>query len=85
VLAERYPEYGKEIIAGARHAFVHGNHLADVAAIAVVLGGALVVFFGYPTADDERRLMKEYAAKGINFPSCFASSSRTAGATRGER
>lgn len=61
VLAERYPEYGKEIIAGARDAFVHGDHLAYSAAIAVVLGGALVVFFGYPTADDERRLMKEYA------------------------
>ncbi|MGY3554742.1 MFS transporter [Williamsia sp. R60] len=64
VLAERYPEYGKEVIAGARDAFVHGDHLAYAAAIAVVLGGAVVVFFGYPKVDDERRLMKEYARDG---------------------
>ena len=64
VLAERYPQYSKEIIAGARDAFVHGDHLAYAAAIAVVLGGALVVFFGYPKVDDERRLMKQYASEG---------------------
>jgi MFS transporter, DHA2 family, multidrug resistance protein len=61
-VAARYPQYSKQIIAGAKTAFLKGDDWAYLAAIIAVLAGAALVFFLFPRKDDERRLLGEYAA-----------------------
>lgn len=61
-VAEQYPQYAQQITAAARQAFQHGDRWAYAAGALAVLGGALLVFFLFPTRDDERRLLAEYHA-----------------------
>jgi DHA2 family multidrug resistance protein-like MFS transporter len=61
-VAGQYPQYSKQIIAGAKASFLKGDDWAYLAAIIAVLAGAALVFFLFPRKDDERRLLGEYAA-----------------------
>jgi MFS transporter, DHA2 family, multidrug resistance protein len=58
--AKQYPHYSAQIIAGAKKAFLDGDQWAYTAGIVAVLLGAVLVFFAFPKADDERRLLASY-------------------------
>jgi len=60
-IAGQYPQYKDQIIAGARDAFLQGDHWAYIAGIAAVLFGAAVIFRYFPKKDEEQRLLAEYA------------------------
>ena len=58
--AQQYPQYSKQIIAGAKTGFMNCADWAYTAGfIAVVIGAALVFFF-FPRNRDEKRLLAEY-------------------------
>ncbi|OZE82021.1 MFS transporter [Rhodococcus sp. 15-649-1-2] len=59
-MAERYPQYGDQIIDAARQAFLDGDQRSYAAAIAVVVVGAVLVFFAFPRHDEEKRLLAHY-------------------------
>jgi EmrB/QacA subfamily drug resistance transporter len=61
--AARYPQYSKQIIAGAKTAFLAGDQWAYLAGIVAVVLGAVIVFFFFPKADRERALLAEYHAE----------------------
>jgi MFS family permease len=58
--AKQYPQYSKQIIAGAKTGFLNGADLAYTAGIVAVLLGAVLVFFFFPKHREERRLLAEY-------------------------
>ena len=61
--AQRYPQYGQQIIDGAKTAFLNGDQWAYLAGIvAVLLGAALVAIF-FPKRDKERELLASYRAQ----------------------
>jgi MFS transporter, DHA2 family, multidrug resistance protein len=61
-IAKQYPSHSAEIIAGARGAFLHGDHWAYAAGlIAVTLGGVLV-FFCFPKREREQEMLARFAA-----------------------
>jgi len=62
-LAEQYPQYSKQIIAGARSSFLDGDHRAYLAGIVAILLGAVIVRFRFPGMDEEARLHAEYDAE----------------------
>jgi len=61
-IAGQYPQYKDQIIAGAREAFLQGDHWAYIAGIVAVLLGAAVVARFFPRFDEEKRLLDEYAS-----------------------
>jgi DHA2 family multidrug resistance protein-like MFS transporter len=62
-LASQYPQYAKQIVAGARESFVQGDQWAYTAGIVAVLLGAALVFFLFPKRERERELLAEYGAQ----------------------
>jgi MFS family permease len=58
--AEKYPQYASSITAGAKQAFLEGDHWAYLAGIAAILLGATIVYFLFPRREDEQRLLAEY-------------------------
>jgi hypothetical protein len=58
--AQQYPQYSKQIIAGAKTGFLNGADWAYTAGIIAVLIGAALVFFFFPRNRDEKRLLAEY-------------------------
>jgi MFS transporter, DHA2 family, multidrug resistance protein len=59
--AARYPsEQQAQIIAGAKTAFLDGDQWAYTAGIVAVLVGAALVFFLFPRAEEEKRLLDVY-------------------------
>ena len=67
-IAQQYPQYASQIIAGAKTSFLHGDHWAYTAGIIAVLLGAVIVFFLFPTHEREQELLAEYAADGAQAP-----------------
>jgi MFS transporter, DHA2 family, multidrug resistance protein len=62
--ASRYPPSVQDnITSAARSAFLDGDQWAYTAGIAAILIGAAIVFFCFPTRDDEQRLLAEYHAQ----------------------
>jgi len=59
-VAERYPQYAKQIIAGAKSSFLSGADWAYTAGIVAILLGAAIVFFLFPRRQDEERLLASY-------------------------
>ena len=67
-IAKQYPSSADQIIAGAKGAFLHGDHWAYAAGlIAVTLGGVLV-FFCFPAYERERELLAQFAAEDAAQP-----------------
>ena len=59
-VAHQYPHYSSAITAAASSSFVSGSNWAYAAgAIAIVVGAALI-FFMFPSKEDEQRLLAEY-------------------------
>jgi MFS transporter, DHA2 family, multidrug resistance protein len=61
--AEQYPQYTDQIIAAARESFLEGDQWAYTAGIVAVLLGAILVFFCFPKAEEEKRLLERYEAE----------------------
>jgi MFS transporter, DHA2 family, multidrug resistance protein len=59
--AQQYPEYSSEIIAGAKTAFLQGDHWAYLAGAIAILAGAAVVYFLFPDKQGEEQLLAQYA------------------------
>jgi hypothetical protein len=62
-IAKQYPQYADQIVAAARHAFLHGDKWAYAAGALAVFGGACLVFFLVPKRDAERKLLASYHAE----------------------
>jgi DHA2 family multidrug resistance protein-like MFS transporter len=62
-VAAQYPQYGTQITAAAREAFLAGDQWAYLAGIVAVLLGAVLVFARFPRLLDERRLLGQYQAQ----------------------
>ncbi len=62
-VAGQYPQYSEQIIQAAKQSFVDGQDWAYVAGIVAVLLGGALVFFLFPTRDDEQRMLAAYAAE----------------------
>src|SRR5690349_293662 len=62
-VAQQYPQYATQIVAGAKQSFLDGDQWAYTAGIVAVLIGAALVFFLFPRMADEQRLLAEYAAE----------------------
>jgi DHA2 family multidrug resistance protein-like MFS transporter len=61
--AEQYPQYTKQIIAGAKTAFLDGADWAYAAGIIAILLGAALVFIMFPRRQDEGKLLAGYHAE----------------------
>ncbi|WP_089245325.1 MFS transporter [Rhodococcoides kyotonense] len=62
-LAERYPQYSDQIVSAAKQAFEDGDQKSYVAAILVVLVGAVLVFFAFPKHEREKSLLAHYHSR----------------------
>ena len=61
--AAKYPQYSKQIIAGAKTSFLQGAHWAYAAGIVAILVGAAVVYFLFPPKDAEEQLLASYRSE----------------------
>jgi MFS transporter, DHA2 family, multidrug resistance protein len=59
-LAQQYPSQASAITAAAKSSFLDGADWAYTAGIVAILLGAVIVFFLFPSRDDEQRLLREY-------------------------
>jgi hypothetical protein len=59
-LAQQYPQHASAITSAAKSSFLDGADWAYTAGIVAILIGAAVVFFLFPSKDDEQRLLAEY-------------------------
>ena len=59
----QYPQYAKQIIAGAKQSFVDGQDWAYLAGIIAILLGAALVFFFFPKQHHEDELLATYRAE----------------------
>jgi DHA2 family multidrug resistance protein-like MFS transporter len=60
-VAERYPEYGPQIITAANESFVAGQRWALTVGLSAMLGGVALVWFAFPRRDREVALLQAYA------------------------
>jgi MFS transporter, DHA2 family, multidrug resistance protein len=59
-VAQQYPQYADQIIAGARSSFLDGADWAYLAGVIAVLVGAALVFFVFPRKREEEALLARY-------------------------
>jgi MFS family permease len=65
-MASTYPpSVQKNIIAGAKSAFLHGDQWAYTAGIVAILVGAVLVYFRFPKHREEERLLAQYGAEDM--------------------
>ena len=64
-IAEQYPQYSTQIIAGAKQSFLSGADWAYAAGIVAILAGAAIVFFLFPRHEGELELLAEYQAADV--------------------
>jgi MFS transporter, DHA2 family, multidrug resistance protein len=62
-IAEEHPQYSSQITAAAKSSFLDGADWAYTAGIVAIVLGAALVFFLFPRADDEARLLAQYHAE----------------------
>jgi MFS transporter, DHA2 family, multidrug resistance protein len=67
-IAQQYPSHADQIIAGAKGAFLHGDHWAYLAGLIAVALGAALVFFCFPSYERERELLAQFAAEDSGQP-----------------
>ena len=58
--AQKYPQYSKQIIAGAKESFLSGADWAYTAGIVAIVLGAVLVSFKFPRKDEEQHLLENY-------------------------
>ena len=63
--AQQYPQYTSQITAAAKASFLSGDQWAYTAGIVAIILGAVLVFFMFPTKDDEQRLLAAYHAEDV--------------------
>ncbi len=61
-VAQQYPGYSSQIVAGAKSAFLSGDQWAYTAGIIAIVLGAALVFFRFPAKEEEERLLVQYRA-----------------------
>jgi MFS transporter, DHA2 family, multidrug resistance protein len=59
-VAQQYPHYASQIVAGAKSSFLSGADWAYTAGIVAILIGAAIVFLLFPSKDEEQRLLALY-------------------------
>jgi EmrB/QacA subfamily drug resistance transporter len=59
-VAQQFPQYAKQITAGAKQSFLDGADWAYAAGLIAILLGAALVFFLFPRKDRERELLAQY-------------------------
>jgi MFS transporter, DHA2 family, multidrug resistance protein len=59
-IAQQYPQYSAQIIAGARASFLAGADAAYTAGIVAILVGGVIVYFLFPRQTRELQLLAEY-------------------------
>ena len=59
-VAQQYPQYAKQIIAGARSSFLDGADSAYLAGVIAILVGAALVFVFFPRKREEEDLLARY-------------------------
>jgi DHA2 family multidrug resistance protein-like MFS transporter len=62
-VAQQYPQYQTQIVAGAKTAFLQGDQWAYTAGIVAILLGAVLVATRFPRKAEEERLLEQYAAE----------------------
>ena len=62
-IAQQYPQYSTQIIAGAKSSFLSGADVAYAAGMLAVLIGAAIVFVLFPRKHQEEQLLAEYHAQ----------------------
>jgi hypothetical protein len=62
-VAQQYPQYSTQIIAGAKQAFLDGDKWAYTAGIIAILIGAALIFFKFPDKQGEEDLLERYHAE----------------------
>ena len=62
-IAEQNPQYASQITAAAKESFLDGADWAYTAGIVAILLGATLVFYRFPKADEEARLLARYHAE----------------------
>jgi MFS transporter, DHA2 family, multidrug resistance protein len=62
-IAEQNPQYASQITAAAKESFLDGADWAYTAGIVAILLGAVLVFFRFPKADEEKALLARYHAE----------------------
>jgi DHA2 family multidrug resistance protein-like MFS transporter len=62
-LAQQYPGHSEQIVAAAKASFLQGDEWAYAAGVIAVVLGAALVFFRFPRAEEERKLLADYAAE----------------------
>jgi MFS transporter, DHA2 family, multidrug resistance protein len=67
-VAEQYPQYASQITSAAKTSFLQGDQWAYTAGIVAILLGAALVFFLFPTKEDEERLLAQYEAEDAKRP-----------------
>ena len=73
-IAKQYPHYANQIVAGAKGAFLHGDHWAYSAGLIAVVLGAVLVFLCFPAKERELELLAQYAREDSGEPSAPVSS-----------
>ena len=67
-VAEQYPQYASQITSAAKTSFLQGDQWAYTAGIVAIMLGAALVFFLFPTKEDEERLLAQYEAEDPQRP-----------------
>jgi MFS transporter, DHA2 family, multidrug resistance protein len=67
-VAQQFPQYTSQITAAAKQSFLDGADWAYTAGIVAVLLGAVLVFFLFPSKDDEQRLLARYQSEDAGRP-----------------
>jgi EmrB/QacA subfamily drug resistance transporter len=62
-VAQQYPQYASAITAGAKSSFLSGADWAYIAGIIAIVLGAVLVFFAFPKAREEKELLASYQAE----------------------
>ena len=71
-VAKQYPQYAKQITAGAKASFLAGDQWAYTAGIVAVLLGTALVFFLFPRKRQEQELLARYHAEDTGNPAASA-------------
>ena len=62
-VAQQYPRYADQITAAAKTSFLQGDQWAHTAGIVAILLGAALVFFMFPTKEEEEQLLDAHHAE----------------------